>query len=158
MILYTVVVVLLAGAGAVASLLQPPSTLAAKKIAQTEIRTSNRAPAGEGPATYIADAIDENGTQAIDFNMPCEGNTRFSRNVVQVRLSGKLCGKLAQQDIEQSEIRNMTNGFSATVFYPGPHAFTTDYITLVGGENQIHIQHILKSGTRYDRTLMIERE
>lgn len=169
MIVWTLVAVVLTGAGVFASLLQPPSTVNRKRLARNETkievaRVDSREPASVGPQ-FSALAIDDKGSQAIDFTLPCDGNGRFSKNVVQVRLSGGLClkanaktGANAQDVIEASEIRNVTNGFSATVF-PGPKrdTFTTDYITLANGENHIRIQHILKSGGKIERDFVIER-
>jgi hypothetical protein len=161
MIVWTLVAVVLTGVGVFASLLQPPSTLNQKHFARHETkievaRVDSREPASVGPQ-FSALAIDDKGSQAIDFTLPCDGNGRFSKNVVQVRLSGGLCLK-TREIIEVSEIRNVTNGFSATVF-PGPKrdTFTTDYITLADGENHIRIQHILKSGGKVERDFVIER-
>jgi hypothetical protein len=179
MIAWTLAAVLIGGAGVFASVVSPPKSVAllqAKNRVKTKIEvdesavdtadtTGARSPASAAPQ-FSALAIDDKGTQAIDFTLPCDGNGRFSPNVVQVRLTGKLCEKAgfkgdltANGEIETSEIRNITNGFSATVFYPGSkaNAFTTDYITLASGDNHIRIQHILKSGAKVQRDFMIER-
>jgi hypothetical protein len=174
MIVWTLIAVVFVGFGVFASVLQPPSTIArgpkAKPEALVSVETTSgdqtqddsagngaeRAPASASPQ-FSALSIDDKGSQAIDFTMPCEGHGRFSKNVVQVRLTGSLCGKL-HGAIESSEIRNVTNGFSATVF-PGANedSFTTDYITLASGENHIRIQHFLKSGEKVERDFVIER-
>ena len=160
MILWTLVAVILTGAGVFASLIQPPQSIVAmrtKQQSETKIDVAgDRQPASVQPQFSALD-IDDKGTQAVDFNMPCEGSGRFSRNVAQVRLTGTSCDK-SKSPIETSEIRNVTNGFSATVFYPKATAFTTDYITLASGKNLIRIQHILKSGAKVQRDFTIDRQ
>jgi hypothetical protein len=172
MIIWTLVAVVMMGVGVFVSLIQPPQSIAllrAKQQSEAKSETKievagDRQPASNDPQFSALD-IDDKGTQAVDFNIPCEGNGRFSRNVAQVRLTGKICGKShsrlndeLENAIESSEIRNVTNGFSATVFYPKTNAFTTDYITLASGKNLIRIQHILKSGAKVRRDFVIERQ
>lgn len=165
MIVWTLIAVVLVGIGVFASVLQPPSTISRARATKQETvvavehtdSAEGRAPASAAPQ-FSALSIDDKGSQAIDFSVPCEtSNGRFSNNVVQVRLTGSLCGKI-KGAIESSEIRNVTNGFSATVF-PGEKAdsFTTDYITLATGENHIRIQHFLKSGEKVERDFTIRR-
>jgi hypothetical protein len=161
MIIWTLIAVFVTGVGVFASVLQPPSTITKRHAVTQETKVelsddSTRAPASISPQ-FSALTIDDKGSQAIDFTLPCEGGGRFSKNVLQVRLSGSLCTK-KKEIIETSEIRNVTNGFSATVF-PGAQqdTFTTDYITLANGENHIRIQHILKSGGKVERDFVIIR-
>ncbi len=160
MIVWTLIAVVVAGVGVFASVLQPPSTIKQARVARQETKIEHidsREPASVQGPQYSATTIDDRGSQAIDFTIPCEGNSRFSKNVLQVRLSGSLCLKKKEQ-IASSEIRNMTNGFGATVFPTGKQdTFTTDYITLANGENRIRIQHILKSGGKVERDFVIER-
>lgn len=171
MIVWTLIAVVLGAVGVFASLMQPPQAVVAlrlKEQTQTKIDVAgDREPASTDPHYSTLD-IDDKGTQAVDFNIPCEGSGRFSHNVVQVRLTGTICKKsrqpasatknARQNAIESSEIRNITNGFSATVFYPKSDAFTTDYITLANGKNLIRIQHVLKSGAKVQRDFVIERQ
>ena len=177
MIFWTAFAVFIAGGGVVASVFTPPSTIGHIKAHATQSNISlveveadpsaipaspnaERAPASAGPL-FSALTIDDKGTQAVDFSLPCQGNGRFAKSVVQVRLTGTTCdskGKPTQNEIASSEIRNTTNGFSATVFYPKSGSFTTDYMTLASGENHIRILHILKTGARFERDLVIERQ
>ena len=164
MIVWTLIAVILTGVGVFASVLQPPSTIKRNqaqinqahetKIEISQQKADDRAPAS---AQFSSTAVDEKGSQALDFTLPCEGNGRFSKNVIQVRLTGTICGK-KKAVIESSEIRNMTNGFSATVFPSAKQdTFTTDYITLAQGENHIRILHFLKSGEKVERDFGIQR-
>ncbi|MCB0362214.1 MAG: hypothetical protein KDD35_05815, partial [Bdellovibrionales bacterium] len=57
----------------------------------------------------------------------------------QIRLVGELCSSTQndKDDPTLPEILNQTNGFLATVFLPRPRLFTSDYIYLAKGTNQI---------------------
>ncbi len=165
MMVWTFVAVVLTGVVVVSSLLSPPSTLVLerKKLALTEplVETADRSPASVD-SQFSATAIDDKGQQALDFTLPCEGSTKFSKSVVQVRLSGSLCVKQTgrkspTREIASTEIRNEANGFSATVFYPGKNRFTTDYMSLVPGTNRIRILHVFKQGGKEERDFLIER-
>lgn len=164
MILWTLLAVFIAGIGVVASVLSPPKSIAQMRVKAIEttaevVQAADRSPASVAPE-FSALAIDDKGTQAVDFTLPCEGQGRFSKNVAQIRLTGRLCdrdGHADHREIASSEIRNTTNGFSATVFYLKVDSFTTDYMTLAAGENHIRILHILKAGGRLERDFVIER-
>lgn len=166
---WTLVAVALTGVIVIASLLTPPSSivLERKKLAQISeplVESADRSPASI-ETEFSATAIDEKGQQALDFKLPCEGSTKFSKSVVQVRLSGSLCetkkttkvAKAAKREIASTEIRNEANGFSATVFYPGKNQFTTDYMSLAPGANRIRILHVFKQGGKEEREFLIER-
>lgn len=166
MILWTFAAVLVMGFGVAASVLNPPASVVLKHVKTQEqiqaslVETPDRSPASQAPQ-FSALAIDDKGQQAIDFTLPCDGAlSRFASGVVQVRISGHLCDKPGARParaISSSEIRNTTNGFSATVFFPKSDSFTTDYITLSPGKNQIRILHQLKAGGRVERDFVIER-
>jgi hypothetical protein len=163
MIGLTLLAVFTVGSGVVMTVLQPPASIAKARLQRSSdtamVQAADRSPASAEPQ-FSTLALDDKGTQAIDFTLPCEDKTRFAKNIVQVRLIGSLCAenpRAAKQEIETSEIRNMTNGFSATVFYPKSSSFTTDYMTLAPGTNHIKISHILKAGARVDRDFTIDR-
>ena len=168
MILYTVSAVLALGAGVVATALTPPASVVRQKALEAAsrplVQATDRSPASVGPQ-FSALAIDDKGTQALDFRLPCEGSeSHFASNVAQVRISGDLCtsskatSKTKKQELASSEITNASNGFAATLFYPKQNAFTTDYLTLKSGKNEIRIVHLMKSGARVDRTFTIQRD
>jgi hypothetical protein len=164
MIIWTFVAVVVTGFAVAFSLLTPPSsvTLAKTKAVQQAalVEPLDRSPASV-ELEFSARPIDDQGQQALDFTLPCEGKTKFAANVVQVRLSGSVCGKVSKKsplrEIASSEISNAANGFSATVFYPNAKSFTTDYMTLVPGENRIRILHVFKQGGKETRDYIIER-
>ena len=173
MMVWTFVAVFLGGGAVVFSLMTPPSSMTEQVFAARNkdvprgalVESADRSPASV-QLEFSSRPIDDAGQQALDFILPCEGNSKFAKNVVQVRLSGELCAlkpvgkaraKLPKRDIASTEIRNEANGFSATVFYPKANAFTTDYMTLSPGTNRIRILHILKQGGRDEREYTIER-
>lgn len=177
MLIWTFVAVFIGGAAVAFSVLTPPSSVAEQVAAMREkaqpqgalVESADRSPASV-QLEFSARPIDNNGQQALDFTLPCEGTPKFSKNVVQVRLSGELCGtnhtaksgkkasaKSPKREIASTEIRNEANGFSATVFYPKTNTFTTDYMTLSPGTNRIRILHTLKQGGKEEREYVIER-
>lgn len=159
MILWTFALVLAMGTLGASFMLQPPSG---------SIRTSRFGKdAGRHPAsaTLTIQELYEGGalSAAADLVLPCpkEGSNEtakstFVEDVRQVRLSGMNC--LKRDEIASTEVRNETNGFSATVFQPAPNSFTTDYITLAKGSNRIRILHIYKRGARIEREHIVERQ
>lgn len=169
MMVWTFVAVAVTGVAVMFSLLTPPASVRAarllaeqKKIAASEplVETSDRSPASV-QTQFSANPIDNHGQQALDFTLPCDGSTKFSKSVVQVRLIGSLCGptsrKAVKREIASTEIRNEANGFSATVFPAGKNKFTTDYMSLAPGSNRIRILHVFKQGGKEERDFVIER-
>ena len=96
--------------------------------------------------------------QTLDITLGCVGPLRsqFEDSVEQLRLTGKLCTH--SQEILSTEIQNVSNGTSATVFQMSANTFTTDYITIAKGENRIRIVHALKNGEKEEREYLIERK
>ena len=83
-----------------------------------------------------------------------------------VRLTGNSCLSLKttarrnlkkQSQIISSEIRNDSNGFTSTVFYPRSNQFTTDYIGLRTGLNKIHVAHTYSDGAREEHEYILHR-
>lgn len=96
--------------------------------------------------------------EAIDYRIDCqkENRVQLPKDVKQIRLQGSVCKK--NDEIASSEIRNESNGFSATVFGTDSRSFTTDYISLKKGENKIRILHYLKSGGREELEFIAFKE
>lgn len=55
----------------------------------------------------------------------------------QLRVRGRLCDKFSASSPPQ--ISNLTNGYTATLFFPDQNRYTTDYINLGEGMNKILI-------------------
>jgi|GEM_PF-1606587 len=58
-----------------------------------------------------------------------------------VRLQGGLC-----HNAKALKVTNLTNGFSASIIMTGPNEFSTDFIDLQEGENELQVVHL--NGTK----------
>jgi hypothetical protein len=74
----------------------------------------------------------------------------------QVRLKAKLCG-LSQADLSKSSLVNRATGFEATLFNLRNGVFTSDYLALAEGANQIMMQISDISGERTVAEVTISR-
>jgi hypothetical protein len=172
MIIWTLGLTLLGGALNLMTWIKPPrgisfeaNTVEASKVASR----SDRAPASSGEpkkdiSQFAVRLLDEKTLrQAIEFDLLCPKKgakeepvtETLNSTVAQVRLTGSSCMK--DREIASTEIKNEANGFSATVFATGPHSFTTDYISLVKGENKIRILHIFTKGGREEKQWVFKR-
>lgn len=123
------------------------------KEAHGPLEKAPRAPASLTPT--LGDIMP---VHTVDFLLDCKNanHSQLKKDVAQMRLKGSICA--ARDEIVSSEIRNETNGFSATVFMNDSRSFTTDYISLKRGENRIRVLHHLKSGAREEITVVATRE
>lgn len=156
MIVWTLVLVGFLGVVVVFTLLQPPDR------DQTRRAANGRVPAGliEGPAPEPIFAVAATATTA-EIEVDCEAKfaTTIPSNIRQLRLTGSYCAQKPKANaIASTEAQNTTNGFVGTVFYPRKDGFTTDYISLVEGENAIRVIHILKDGTTQEVEVRVARE
>jgi hypothetical protein len=83
------------------------------------------------------------------FYIDCESENNLTTKAKRLRIVGQLCLKTKKQTRSSSAIHNKTNGYRATVFSLDKKRFTTDYITLEEGQNEIDIKHLLSNG-KYD--------
>ena len=110
--------------------------------------------------------------QALEIEIGCADygtevqKKEIDAKVSHVRLTGVACPSAlnrksatakSSSEIVSSEIRNDSNGFTATVFYPKLNKFTTDYIGLRAGLNTIHVIHNYKKGEREEHTYILRR-
>ncbi|MES2964704.1 MAG: hypothetical protein V4760_12500 [Bdellovibrionota bacterium] len=156
--LWTTVAVVLMGAIVLLTLAQPPSPLRAQLRRPSSIAViSSRGPAAALPTTATS-APESNLPLSVELTLPCEGQSDYPKKVTQIRLSGSSCSNAhAKREIVSVELLNDANGFSATVFYPTPKTFTTDYVALVEGENKIKILINYANGEREERLHVIAR-
>jgi hypothetical protein len=74
-----------------------------------------------------------------------------------LRLLGQLC--LGSPTLfEKSSIINRTNGFEATLFRLQGNQFSTDYMPLAYGENQLFIELESHTGERVIATIRVDRD
>lgn len=170
MIIWTMGLVVVLGALIAVLMMQPPTGALESRpqpVASIDLRRE-RVPASSSPSsstpTHKTSAPKPRGlAQAVEVRLPClrgkpsaPQKTIFEANVKQVRLSGEACA--TGRAIASTEIRNETNGFSATVFAPTDRTFTSDYISLTSGTNRLRIVQIDKKGNREEHELIIDRQ
>lgn len=73
-----------------------------------------------------------------------------------VRLTGRSC--LGGTRAEQIQVKNLSNGFEATIFPSGPQALTTDFIPLQEGKNEILIRFESEAGAAVENRMLFSRE
>jgi len=171
MIIWTSVLVVVTGVFVVFTLLKPltpPEELAysraflrIRKQALSKTRRPFPVPARSPvdsdqrvPASHTAGPVAwEISREAVEVHLDCrpDSEIRLSKDAKQLRLNGSVCKR--NTEITESEIRNESNGFSATVFKTAATSFTTDYISLQKGLNKIRILHYLKNGAREEHQL-----
>ncbi|MEO0335074.1 MAG: hypothetical protein AAF202_01680 [Pseudomonadota bacterium] len=132
----TLALVFILGAGVYATNGRPPGEFEA----QSEIQ-SMRTPASLLSSGPRALSNVEQLTPSIStVNLECLGSEKIIRlnsESQQMRLIGRNCS----QNEGQLVIKNITNGFEASVFQRPQLKFSSDYVTLNRGTNAIHISY-----------------
>ena len=128
-------------------MIQPPAGMDISKGSATQIRNPASVQSNDSNLAEQAVDVPTNCELGMDIVVPAFVN--------QVRLVGSACGP--RSTFEHSEINNVTNGYAATVYYPTPATFTTDYISLSKDENLIHITHFMKKTGREVREVRVRR-
>jgi hypothetical protein len=72
-----------------------------------------------------------------------------------LRISSELCAQANK--IIESHLENQSNGFVATVFLRTTHQFTSDFIPLNEGANDLRMELTLASGEKYTYQWKINR-
>lgn len=157
LIFVTAAFVLLFG-GITCTTLHPPLPLSIKN---RDIREEDR-----HPASLIAignnshPSLSHKAADTIDLRCLTNGLLpEIETQARQVRLVGQLCPttELSGSDLGTPEIVNQTNGFLATVFTPQEYHFTSDYIYLAAGKNQVLITWEPPGGTKIHSQLALVR-
>ena len=97
----------------------------------------------------------------LTLNLSCENNTQQETSANKIRLTGKLCG-VSPQTLSEKGVRatiaNSTNQFIATVFTHLPSgAYSTDYIPLNTGRNEIHITFSYTDENKISQDLIVNK-
>jgi len=167
MIIWTFSIVTVLGAVSMHFLLEPPQsgrTSTSNEISSS-LPFSIRALASI-PQDDTSESVDLNSSANIIENdeildlscEPAKEPIQVAQRIRQIRLRGEDC-QVASSSGEESKtkIDNLTNGFNASVFSTQPGLFTTDYISLDEGKNQIKISQTKKSGEVHTRDLVVIR-
>lgn len=147
MIFWTTLLVL--GLGGIGSLfmLEPPETIILAQQRANSLSIGRRPASSSSPVAEITSLDNQSRFKAVEFKLPCNSQTpseqiEFKNGVSQLRLSSD-CLSYG----ESTKIINTTNGFSATVFQLSATTFTTDYIPLTVGRNELIISQNDGSGS-----------
>ncbi len=160
LILMTSLLVVVTGIITVFSL-KPPS--------QSQPQPQHLTSRGRGPASTIGLVTlpskepflnQEDMTQVLDISCLNHEATIFKTQAKQIRLMGHLCDlqrSTPHSRLEEPQIINQTNGFLATVFLPQNTLFTSDFIDLTYGKNQILISWKTPSGKQIHKEVSLFR-
>ena len=91
--------------------------------------------------------------------VPCWDRTKSAPKATEahwVRLTGRACD--GEVEPEAISVRNITNGFSATIFSTEAKNMTTDFIPLQAGNNEVIISFSQGNGTTMESQVNFLRE
>ncbi|MCB0385717.1 MAG: hypothetical protein KDD43_10010 [Bdellovibrionales bacterium] len=137
--------------------LRPPE-IEARRSADRSDRT---------PASHInisessADNRINGQTETLELNCITHGQLlEHQTQARQLRLVGRLCPPNSPKDgkYQVPDIINETNGFLATVFVPESNLFTSDYIYLAEGKNQVRLTWENTEGEKIHSEFVILRQ
>jgi hypothetical protein len=163
MIHWTLILVLALGALNLLFMFQQPERV------QNPIRKSSgssRTPASAGEIANVEIPVSDHPqlTSATELTVDCNPQTHPSvlpANIKYARISGTICprpGRHRSGGSRVTEIKNLANGFAATVFNLSEREFTTDYISLMDGENHIQISHRYDDGAVESLEFLAKRQ
>ncbi len=154
-IFMTLSLVCILGGAAIYSLLRQPSKFDTRLATNT---SSQRQPSSINPEELIPqDQVAPVAGKSISVNLPCEVQSLSPTQGAHLRLLGQACGKGHKKTTDIS-IQNLTNGFTAQVIELKEQSYTTDYIDLVEGENQLLIQRKDQAGVVHEQKIQILRQ
>lgn len=120
-------------------------------LAKATTNPSNGMPTGRSIASVPAAITTPPGIISVDLR--CEMSESQETSAHRLRLTGPLCGSATQ-----ARITNGTNHYVASVFADTQLAkFSTDYMPLVAGKNQIHIEFLNKNGKALEQDFTITK-
>lgn len=142
----TAVLVVLLGVQTFFSLVEKPEAEVFRPVALET--TASRNPASV--VTSVASLQQTVGASQV-FEWDC-GQTTQSIAVTgsQLRIKGGKC--------QNVEVKNSTNGFTASVFQTSKEEFTTDFIDLAEGDNKIQIISLQADGTKTSYELLVFKQ
>ncbi len=153
-LLITSFLVALIGAPAVYSVVKEPQSL--ESLAKKQTSTSqDRSPASVKP--IVSESSQKNAIKSrsvvLDYSCAHEKSSKEVDGTL-LRLRGKGCKNSQWKNVS---VVNQTNGFTATVVVLKDNQFTTDYIDLQEGDNQIAIKGTDENGKSVNRTFVVKR-
>jgi hypothetical protein len=147
-LMITGTLVVLIGGPAFYSLMKEPVAETAK-IVRAESRT---------PASYAGKETEKAATSSADksaavVHINCDQKVALDEvQAAYVRLTGLPC-----KQVEDLKITNRTNGFTASVIFKKDNLFTTDFIDLKEGENDLEVVSYLGDGSKTTKKFKVNR-
>ena len=92
------------------------------------------------------------------LKVPCwdaEEKSTLATEARWVRMSGKACARAGTADSIQ--VRNLANGYVATVFSTQGDRLTTDYIPVESGKNEILVRFNQGEGVTFENRITLQR-
>ncbi len=138
-------------------LMSVPTVLSFLKAPEAEAlevqKLDSRAPASIGTVVTSVKKTNPSSSSMSLLNFDCKKKD-FKEEVSAnyVRLVGSPC-----KDAEDLEIINTSNGFSASVIFTKGHNFTTDFIDLKEGENNLEITETDAKGIKVSHNFKVTR-
>lgn len=148
-LVFTLFLVVLVGAPAVYSVVKDPQAA----VERYEEASSDRAPASETKAIVEAPAKTKGVTESVTLNLECNVSEKSVQGT-HLRVTGDSCVK---NTIKEVTVVNISNGFTASVIFTKGNAFTTDFIDLKDGENNLQISTVDSKGVKATRSLVVKR-
>jgi hypothetical protein len=151
-LLIMLVLVALLGVPTFISLTQAPP-LEAQAIQLNQVNNETRTPASLSfDSNQIMTAPSQKSSTSL-LNLDCKRkNLKKEVDSSYVRLMGSPC-----KNTDGLEIVNKSNGFSASVIFIRGRNFTTDFIDLSEGENNLEITETQDNGTKISRNFTVFR-
>ncbi len=91
------------------------------------------------------------------LTLECSKNSEIISWTQQIRLKGHLCTGESKLSILSTKIQNKRNGYVATVFHQA-REYSTDFIQLSEGENNLIVQHTLSDGQTEELSFTVTRQ
>ncbi len=141
---FTLFLTIAFGAVTTLTLIEEPSRTLQPTFATTTVR---------GPASVTTVPSVMNKPFMATLDVGCDDREGYKTQSEHVRIKSQSCGLNLEKG---TLVKNISNGFSATVFAQGA-TFTTDYLALVKGENTIVIENAADGETK-TRSVTVFRE
>jgi hypothetical protein len=156
-IIVTFIFVSLVGAKTVTNLLEEDQDVAQPQASSSSL-SSTRLPASIPANQKSAPQKTLRAWTQLDLACTSDKVKKANQSMVvrgtYVQFQGKDCQ--SSLPLEQVEIVNKSNGFTASLFQNGPDHYQTDLIQLNEGENEITIRYKQSSGSSVEQTVKVQ--
>lgn len=133
--------------------------IATMTIVSDPVGVQSRAQADREPASVSDSQFQANADSvkaASVLTIECAKRDDIVSLTQQIRLKGRVCQEDDKISIITTQIENTRNGYVATVFHQD-REFSTDFIQLSEGENQLLVKHTLSDGNIEERKVTVTR-